>query len=458
MDFNMLNIKPRKMGVTPSLLVSMSLLVIISLLVGCETAENDNQTPSPTAAPTDLPTPTTGTQPEATALPDPVEPTETAVEPTVQPTTPPELVATETPATPEPEPVSAIQLTLVAGGFERPTFLTHAGDGRLFVSDQVGRIHIIENGEVLPAPFLDIRDRIGSEALEQGLLSVAFHPEYAQNGRFYANYTNLNGDTVISRFQVNAADPNSADPASETNIMTLEQPFANHNGGQLKFGPDGYLYIGMGDGGSANDPEGNGQNPSNLLGALLRIDVDNGDPYAIPSNNPFAGDPDRADEIWAYGLRNPWRFSFDRLTGDLYLADVGQRTWEEINYQPAASDGGENYGWNTLEGNHCFENAGCDSAGTILPVAEYDHGFGCSVTGGYIYRGSQFPALTANYFFADYCSGIIWRLFRHPEGDWSQEMVLESGRTISSFGEDVNGELYLLDHADGAVLQIQSVN
>jgi glucose/arabinose dehydrogenase len=350
--------------------------------------------------------------------------------------------------------VTAVQLTPIAGGFERPTFLTHAGDGRLFVSEQVGRIYIIENGQVLPTPFLDIQDRVGSEALEQGLLSFVFYPDSPQSGRFFVNYTNLDGNTVISRFQVNAGDPNTADPSSEQIIMSINQPFGNHNGGQLQFGPDGYLYIGMGDGGSGGDPENNGQNPATLLGALLRIDVDGGEPYAVPADNPFVGNPNAADEIWAYGLRNPWRFSFDRLTGDLYLSDVGQRIWEEINFQPVVSSGGQNYGWNILEGNHCYDTENCDSAGTILPVAEYSHDSGCSITGGYVYRGSQFPALTANYFFADYCTGIMWGLFRQPDGSWLQNVVLESGRTVSSFGEDVAGELYLLDHASGEVLQI----
>jgi glucose/arabinose dehydrogenase len=294
--------------------------------------------------------------------------------------------------------------------------------------------------------------------LEQGLLSFVFHPDYAQNGRFFVNYTNQEGDTVVSRFQVNGADPNTADPASEQILMVLNQPFSNHNGGQIQFGPDGYLYIGMGDGGSAGDPENNGQNPATLLGTLLRIDIDNGEPYAVPSDNPFVDNPDRADEIWAYGLRNPWRFSFDRGTGDLFLSDVGQRIWEEINFQPAISGGGENYGWSILEGGHCYQTENCDSTGTVLPVSEYSHDSGCSVTGGYVYRGSQFPTLTANYFFADYCTGIVWSLFRQPDGSWLQNMVLESGRTVSSFGEDLAGELYLLDHATGEVLQIQAVN
>jgi glucose/arabinose dehydrogenase len=394
--------------------------------------------------------------PQETADPTQALSTAAPVEPSVAPTIPPELVPTE--AVPPAQAALAVELAPIAAGFERPTFLTHTGDERLFVSEQVGRISVIENGQILPTLFLDIQDRVGSEALEQGLLSVVFHPNYAQNGSFYVNYTDLGGSTIISRFQVNDADPNTADPASERVIMTLAQPFGNHNGGQLGFGPDGYLYIGMGDGGSGGDPENNGQNPATLLGALLRIDVDEADTYTVPADNPFVGDPNRADEIWAYGLRNPWRFSFDRLTGDLYLSDVGQRIWEEINFQPALSGGGENYGWNILEGSHCYDTESCDGAGAVLPVAEYSHDSGCSITGGYVYRGSQFPTLTSNYFFADYCTGIIWGLFRQTDGSWLQNVVLESGRTVSSFGEDSAGELYLLDHASGEIFQIQPVN
>jgi glucose/arabinose dehydrogenase len=434
-------------------------LLLFLMLAACRTAEENGSPDIPPTPPHVEPaTATVEGQTQETAEPTRVEPTEPALEPTAAPTIPPELAATEPPLLPPVQPVSAIQLAPVVGGFERPTFLTHAEDGRLFVSEQVGRISVIENGQVLPPPFLDIQDQVGSEALEQGLLSFVFHPDYTQNGSFFVNYTDLNGDTVVSRFQVSAAGPNTADPLSEQIILTVDQPFGNHNGGQLQFGPDGYLYVGMGDGGSGGDPENHGQNPATLLGALLRIDVDGGSPYAVPADNPFANDSSEAGEVWAYGLRNPWRFSFDRLTGDLYLGDVGQRIWEEVNFQPAAGGGGENYGWNILEGNHCYETANCDSAGTVLPVAEYSHDSGCSVTGGYVYRGSQYPALTGNYFFADYCSGIVWGLFRQDDGGWLQTVVLESGRTVSSFGEDMNGELYLLDHASGEVLQVQSTN
>ncbi len=453
----------KKQGGTRSLqnkrlpLHTIIVILLLLLLAACSTAENANENVSPTSAPVEPTEVIVEAPTQETAEPTQILPTVAPTESTVPPTVPPELVPTE-PVALEPQPVMAIQLAPIVGGFERPTFLTHAGDERLFVSEQVGRISIIENGQVLPTLFLDIQDRVGSEALEQGLLSFVFDPDYTLNGSFYVNYTDLSGNTIISRFQVNPNDPNTADALSEQRIMFLSQPFGNHNGGQIHFGPDGYLYIGMGDGGSGGDPQNQGQNPATLLGALLRIDVNGTESYTVPSDNPFVNDPTQADEIWAYGLRNPWRFSFDHQTGDLYLSDVGQRIWEEINFQPANSRGGENYGWNILEGNHCYDSETCDPTGTVLPVAEYSHDSGCSITGGYVYRGNQFPALTANYFFADYCTGIVWSLFRQTDGSWLQNVVLESGHTVSSFGEDSSGELYLLDHASGDVVQIQPAN
>jgi glucose/arabinose dehydrogenase len=356
------------------------------------------------------------------------------------------------PNTPEPNTVPETAVTsnsltpIVNGGLTRPVYLTHAGDERLFVLEQRGLIRIIENGQLLAQPFLDIEARVGDTSNEQGLLSVAFAPAYSSNGRFFVNYTNNNGDTVISRFQV-SSDPNTADPDSELILLTIPQPFGNHNGGQLQFGPDGYLYIGMGDGGSQGDPQDNGQNPNTLLGGILRLDV-NQEPYGSPANNPFANQTARS-EMWAIGLRNPWRFSFDRLTGDLFIADVGQNTWEEINFQPANSSGGENYGWNILEGNHCYQGSNCATDGLQAPIFEYDHNFGCSITGGYVYRGQQFPELSGNYFVADYCTGIIWSLFHEANGTWTNREVLRSNLVVSSFGEDVQGELYVIDHNGG---------
>ena len=352
-------------------------------------------------------------------------------------------------------PVKSISLELVMSGFERPTFLTHAGDQRIFVVEQEGRIWAVSDGQVVNEPFLDISRRVESGSNEQGLLSVAFHPDYSNNSFFYVNYTGSGGDTVISRFEVSKDDALRADADSEAVILTVDQPYGNHNGGQLQIGPEGYLYIGMGDGGSGGDPGNNGQNPATLLGSLLRIDIDSSDPYGIPPDNPFVNDPVARDEAWAIGLRNPWRFSFDREVGDLYIADVGQNQWEEINFQPSEDSGGENYGWNQLEANHCYNADSCETEGFVMPVAEYSHREGgCSVTGGYVYRGSTYPALRGNYFFGDYCSGRIWSLFRQPDDSWELTEVAQIGANIASFGEDSAGEIYLLDLAAGAIYQI----
>jgi glucose/arabinose dehydrogenase len=371
----------------------------------------------------------------------------TANESANQPTTTPAPAA----------PVTSIQLVrVVTEGLTRPLYLTHAFDERLFVVEQDGTIQIVENGRVLSQPFLDIGDRVGAQGNEQGLLSVAFHPDYQNNGRFFVNYTNTGGDTIIAQYQVEAGNPNQAEAAGEVVLLTVEQPFGNHNGGLLKFGPDGYLYAGLGDGGSAGDPENNGQNPATLLGTILRLDVDNGseDGYTSPPDNPFVNSSEGGrDEVWAYGLRNPWRFSFDRLTGDLYIADVGQTTWEEVNFQPAGSSG-ENYGWNVMEGNHCYRAESCETDGFVLPIFEYDHSQGCSITGGYVYRGRQFPSLNGNYFVGDFCSGILWSLFPQAGGAWLATEVNDSDLLVTSFGEDVAGELYVVDR-NGRIFQIQ---
>jgi glucose/arabinose dehydrogenase len=341
----------------------------------------------------------------------------------------------------------SIAIEPVADGLQRPVAVRHAGDGsgRLFIVEQPGRIRILDNGSLLQSPFLDIAARVRDSANEQGLLGLAFHPQYVDNGRFFVNYTDLGGDTVVSEFTRSQADVNQADPSSEAVIMRVPQPYGNHNGGDIAFGPDGYLWIATGDGGGAGDPEGSGQNLQTLLGKLLRIDVDHGSTYTIPLDNPFVGDPNAFDEIWAYGLRNPWRFSFDRDTGDLYIADVGQRRLEEINFEAATDPGGRNYGWNTMEGSSCFSGSNCSTDEMILPVAEYSHDFGCSVTGGYVYRGSRYPVLQGYYLYGDYCSGTMWALSRSNSGQWIAEVVGESGANISSFGEDEQGELYLSD-------------
>lgn len=353
------------------------------------------------------------------------------------------------------------QLVPVARGFSRPLYVTHAGDGsgRLFVVEQSGAIRVIKDGAVLRQPFLDVSGLISRQALEsnyteRGLLGLAFHPNYAENGLFYINYTDLNGHSVISRYTVSADDPDRADATSATPLLYVEQPYANHNGGHMAFGPDGYLYISLGDGGSGGDPQGNGQNLGTLLGKILRIDVTVAEGYTIPADNPFAEREGARPEIWARGLRNVWRFSFDRATGDLYLADVGQNQWEEINFQPAGSAGGENYGWNAFEGAHVY--SGQPAASDVMaPVLEYDHSRGrCSVTGGYVYRGERIPALQGVYLYGDWCSGTIWSATPGADGTWQAVVSLESGRSISSFGEDEAGELYLVDY-DGAVLRFE---
>jgi glucose/arabinose dehydrogenase len=350
------------------------------------------------------------------------------------------------------------------GGLSQPVQITHAGDGsgRIFIVEQGGRIRLLINRQLLAVPFLDISGRVRTLGNEEGLLSLAFPPDYTTKGHFYVYYTNLNGDNVISRFRLSAV-PDIADPNSEQVVLTLLHPVNdNHNGGQLAFGPDGFLYVGTGDGGGAGDPDGNAQNPGTLLGKLLRIDVETGNPatYVIPAANPFADPSDGIrDEIWALGLRNPWRFSFDRLTGDLYIGDVGQTTWEEIDFQPAASPGGENFGWNILEGPVCFSPpSGCSPPlNYSSPVAEYDHSLGCSVTGGFVYRGSPVSSLYGVYFYGDYCSGRIWGL-KQAGGIWQNQILgqLPPGFNLSTFGEDETGTLYLGSLSNGKIYQINA--
>lgn len=389
--------------------------------------------------------------PPPTLTPAPAPATLTFTPPPTNPTQAP----AETPA-PSPTPVTDatafpnaddFQWVPVAAGFLRPVDIQHAGDGsgRLFVVEQSGRILLVKNGRVLPTPFLNILDEVGSSGNEQGLLGLAFHPRYTENGLFFVNYTDRRGNTVIARFQV-SSDPDLADPASETRLLYVEQPYENHNGGALAFGPDGYLYAGLGDGGAGGDPHGNGQKIDSLLGKILRLDVDSGEPYAILADNPFGS------EVWAYGLRNPWRISFDRATGDLWIGDVGQGEWEEIDILPAGSPGGANFGWNNMEGNHPYE--GQAQPGLLLPVTEYNHAEGhCSVTGGIVYRGANLPEWQGIYLFGDYCSGTIWGLLR-SDGGWQTQALFQSGLNISSFGVDENGELYVAD-LQGSILRLE---
>ena len=369
-----------------------------------------------------------------------------------------------------------IQVTLLTGGLSVPVDLTHAGDGsgRLFIVQQSGQIRIYKNNSLLATPFLDISGRVNYDGGEQGLLSLAFPPGFASKRYFFVYYTRPDGNNQVSRFYM-STNPDLADPNSEEPILTLPHPtYGNHNGAKLAFGPDGYLYIGPGDGGGGGDPFGNGQNKGSLLGKMLRIDVQLGgnppvvvsnpiylpiiagkshapSPYLVPPTNPFTNTVGARGEIWAYGLRNPWRFSFDRLTGDLYIGDVGQETYEEINFQPAASQGGENYGWNELEGNHCYPpGSGCTPpTAYVPPVTEYEHGAndinGCSVTGGYVYRGSAYPGLQGFYFYGDYCRGKIWAM-KFDSGAWQTSMLIQPPNLlISSFGEDESGELYVIN-------------
>jgi glucose/arabinose dehydrogenase len=457
--------------------INSLILISLILLTGCQfpgisadepplpTIVSTNPTSTPVSEATVI-----ETVPPATDLPAEPSPTpaqasanDTLDSPTDTPVTEPTPTPTPEPATPEivtvpPLDSLEVSLTPIADGLERPNHLTYAGDGsgRQFVVEQPGRIRVIKDGNLLPTPFLDIVSVVGSEANEQGLLSVAFHPDYAINGYFFVNYTNKDGDTTISRYQV-SDDPDLADPGSAKILLTIGQPYGNHNGGQILFGPDGYLYVGMGDGGAANDPHDNGQKLDTLLGKILRIDVDNADPYGAPQDNPFINETNARPEIWSYGWRNPWRISFDSITGDMYIADVGQNKYEEVHVELAGAPGGQNYGWRLMEGFHCFNPAECDPASlpVELPVTEYDHAQGCSITGGYVYRGANYPELTGTYLYGDYCSGLVWGLRLEADGSWSNAQLLPSNTNISSFGQDEAGEIYLIDHR-GTIYQIVS--
>ena len=387
-----------------------------------------------------------------TITPLPPQTTSPATQTASRPTTiPPPLAPTATEITNAgtfPDP-SAYEWKLTTGGLARPVDIRSANDGsgRIFIIEKYGAIRIFENGQLLDAPFLDISGRVNDDGNEMGLLGLVFDPDYEQNGFFYVNYTGQGGNTFISRFQ---AAENSADPASEKILLTVAQPFPNHNGGALDFGPDGYLYIGLGDGGSAGDPLGNGQNLNTLLGKILRIDVEHGDPYAIPADNPFIDD-DASPEIWGYGLRNPWRFSFDRATGDLYIGDVGQDTWEEIDFVQSRQSG-LNFGWNYIEGNHAYQGSQPPASLQLtFPVAEYKHTGGCSVTGGYVYRGSM-SEWNGIYLFGDYCLGTVRGLI-HSNGQWQSQVMFETGVTITSFGQDGSGEIYFSSD-NGSIYQL----
>lgn len=417
---------------------------LVVLLAACSIQSAPISAPSnPTSIPPTLsaltsksPTPLSPT-PVTPAFSSPVPLTST---PAVQPTT----------IFPNPDDYT---WQLVTSGLNKPVSLANAADGsgRLFILEQVGEMRILKGGPLLPMPFLDIHNKV-SCCGERGLLGIAFHPKFIENGYFYVNYDDKAGNTVIARFKVSAQNPDQADPASETRLLYVQQPFPNHKGGELAFGPDGYLYIGLGDGGNQGDPLGNGQSLDTLLAKILRIDVDHGNPYAIPPDNPFArggGLP----EIWAYGLRNPWRFSFDRKTGDLYIADVGQDKWEEIDYLAAKSPGRSNFGWSYFEGNHPYKGTPPPGVKFVDPVAEYGHDQGCAVVGGFVYRGMNLPAWQGVYLYGDYCSGNGWGLHHNPDDTWVNSLLFNLGVPISSFGEDESGEVYLVDY-NGNILRL----
>jgi len=368
------------------------------------------------------------------------------------------------------ENLPLLTLTPIISGLESPVEIVNSEDssGRLFIILQSGQVVILDNNNLLEIPFLDIRERVqnsGRQGDERGLLGFAFHPQYASNRFFYVNYTNSQGNTVISRFTANESFK-TAKENSEHKLLTIEQPFSNHNGGQIKFGPDNFLYIATGDGGAAGDPQNHAQNLQSLLGKILRIDV-NGDDfpanqernYSIPKTNPFIQISTAMNEIWAYGLRNPWKFSFDQLTGALFIGDVGQRQWEEVSWQSPNSSGGENYGWRLMEGNHCFipEN-NCPKNDKILPIIEYPHKrgeefIGCSIIGGYQYRGASIPQLFGTYLYGDFCSGKIWGAHK-LNGKWETNLLFDTDLSITSFGEDEDGTIYISDLATGSILQL----
>jgi glucose/arabinose dehydrogenase len=439
------------------IIINCVLVVLVSSACGgafdsvAQTNTQSNQSGSPTMEISRTATPTIKQATEnevpettATLIPETETPfsTQTAT-----------LTPTATISSPKlfPDPAE-YEWRLVVSGLRQPIGLANAWDdsGRLFILEQAGLIRILQEGQLLVEPFIDITNRV-SCCGERGLLGLAFHPQYRENGLFFLNYTDLNGDSVIARFQV-SEEVNRANPDSEVKLLVVEQPFANHNGGGLAFGPDGYLYIGLGDGGSGGDPLGNAQNKTTLLGKLLRLDVDQGDPYGIPPDNPFAHDGG-APEVWAYGLRNPWRLTFDRLTGELFIGDVGQGSWEEIDYVPAGYPGGINFGWNFMEGAHPYGSSTVpEDVELTAPVALYGRDQGYSVTGGVVYRGAQLPDWGGIYFYGDYGSGLIWGLLRAEDGSWQNRVLFQTGASITSFGEDDRGEVFFVSY-QGALYQ-----
>lgn len=394
--------------------------------------------------------------PPVTSTPVPASPTSTLIPTSTFPSATPTVIST--PLGPG-DLVPSLSFVPIVTGLSQPVLVTNAGDGsgRLFVLERVGRVRVITNtGSLLSTSFLDLTSLVGSSGSEEGLLGLAFHPNYESNGLFFVAYTDTSGNLVLAKYSV-SADPNVANPASAVTVLTISHPGnANHNGGMLAFGSDGYLYWSTGDGGGGGDVPNNAQNTNVLLGKILRLDVNSGSPYSIPSDNPFVGVSGARGEIWDYGFRNPWRFSFDRATQNMYIGDVGEGNREEIDFEFSSSSGGLNYGWRVMEGSLCFNPAsGCDTSGKVFPVAEYDNNSAtCSVTGGYVYRGSQSAPMTGIYFYGDFCSGEIWGLLQRSPGVWDSDLIEDTSFFISSFGEDEAGELYLTDYSSGTVQKI----
>ena len=412
--------------------------LLVLLLAGCMPAAYDTP-PQGQLIPTTTAIP-------ATATPEPA--------PTDQPAATLVPTATSVPnAANFPDP-AAYEWKLITAGLVQPVDLAdpNDGSGSLLILEQDGHIRRLLDSQLAAEAFLDLTDRVGTDGSERGLLGIALDPDYAANHSFYVNYTDKSGSSIIARFTAQP-DGSRADPASEQILLTIRQPYANHNGGGMAFGPDGYLYLSLGDGGSGGDPKGNGQNTQTLLGKLLRIDVRGQPAYAIPADNPFAGGGGEP-EIWALGLRNAWRFSFDRSTGDLYIADVGQNQWEELDFLPAGSPGGANFGWNYREAAHPFEGKVPQDLILIDPVWEYGHDQGCSITGGYVYRGTLLPEWQGIYLAGDYCRGRVWGLLRSPDGSWQASELFNLSEYISAFGQDANGELYLMGHTTGTLFQL----
>jgi glucose/arabinose dehydrogenase len=415
----------------------------IIALAGCSTGPNGAAAPPRTPSPSSSAGPATA-RPSGTIL------------------TPAPIASAESEGPPTPAldlAHVAVRFDEVASGLVSPLAIANAGDqsGRLFVAEQEGRIRIVRDGALAGAPFVDISSEVSSGG-ERGLLGLAFHPDFPADPRFFVDYTDANGDTRVSSFTVDPSRPDVADASTERRLLFVKQPYPNHNGGALAFGPDGYLYISLGDGGSGGDPHGNGQSLTTLLGKILRVDVDRPDAdleYGIPPDNPFAGADDRRREIWLTGLRNPWRLSFDRATGDLWIGDVGQGAWEEVDVQRAGVPGGTNFGWNRMEGTHCYRPSnGCEDPDLTLPVAEYGHDQGCTVIGGVVYRGTAQPLLGGAYLFADYCSGRVWAIDASQNEAPKPKVVANTKHNFAAFGEDEAGEAYAVDIGAGTLLRV----